>query len=302
MTQTVHAPVRDTQGAVSGRRIVRRTRGHSHGPIVRLMSPSDLGEIIKPFVFLDLFEGDMRLMQDAMQLHPHSGIATVTVFTKGDVRYDDPEAGKGPLSYGGVEWMRAGGGVWHGKEIAAGDSARMQGFQLWVALPPELENAVPDSQYVEATDMQQAGPAHVIVGSYDGAQSPVRAPEGLNYLVVTLKAGQTWTYSPPPGHTVGWVALAQGALSADGGLQAGDMAIYEDGDAGITVTATGEEGAIFVLGSAVPHDHRLHLGYYSVHTNAASLLQGEARIAELEQGLIAAGDRRTGSGTTPVYR
>jgi hypothetical protein len=37
-------------------RITRRTRGRRHRPIVRLMSPSDLGEIAKPFVFLDLFE------------------------------------------------------------------------------------------------------------------------------------------------------------------------------------------------------------------------------------------------------
>jgi len=27
----------------------------THGPITRLMSPSDFGEILKPFVFLDLF-------------------------------------------------------------------------------------------------------------------------------------------------------------------------------------------------------------------------------------------------------
>jgi redox-sensitive bicupin YhaK (pirin superfamily) len=241
-------------------------------------------------------------MQNAMQLHPHSGIATVTVFTRGDVRYDDPEAGQGQLGYGGVEWMRASGGVWHGKEITAGDSAKVQGFQLWVALPPELENEVPDSQYVEASEMRQAGPAHVIVGAYDGAQSPVRAPEGLNYLLVTLKPGETWSYSPPKGHTVGWLAVAQGALAADGLLQAGDMAIYEDGYAGITLTATGAEDAIFVLGSAVAHRHRLHLGYYSVHTTAAALAQGEARIAELHRELIAAGDRRTRSGTTPVYR
>jgi len=28
------------------------------GPVVRLMSPSDLGERLKPFVFLDRFEAD----------------------------------------------------------------------------------------------------------------------------------------------------------------------------------------------------------------------------------------------------
>ena len=37
------------------RRIVQRTRGHRHGPITRLMSPGDLGQMLKPFVFLDLF-------------------------------------------------------------------------------------------------------------------------------------------------------------------------------------------------------------------------------------------------------
>ncbi len=38
------------------RAIVRRTRGRRHGAITRLMSPSDFGEILKPFVFLDLFD------------------------------------------------------------------------------------------------------------------------------------------------------------------------------------------------------------------------------------------------------
>jgi hypothetical protein len=36
------------------RAIMHRTRGRTNGSITRLMSPSDLGEILKPFVFLDL--------------------------------------------------------------------------------------------------------------------------------------------------------------------------------------------------------------------------------------------------------
>jgi hypothetical protein len=36
-----------------GREIVLRARGSSHGPITRLVSPSGLGQSIKPFVFLD---------------------------------------------------------------------------------------------------------------------------------------------------------------------------------------------------------------------------------------------------------
>lgn len=284
------------------RRITNRTRGHGHGPIVRLMSPSDLGEIAKPFVFLDLFEADMRLMGDAMPLHPHSGIATVTVFTKGDVRFEDPQAGEGTIAYGGVEWLRAGGGVWHGKELSAGTSSRAQGFQLWLALPPELENGSSDSQYIEAKNMKSVGPAHVIVGAYVGVASPVRAPAGVNYLLVTLKPGQTWSYQPPPGHSVGWLAIAQGGLETGESVSAGDMVVFEHSEKPIVVTARGETDVVFVLGSAIPHRHALHLGYYSVHTSATALARGEQRIVELARALTEAGDRRTRSGLTPVFR
>jgi hypothetical protein len=37
-------------------RIAKRTRGYTHGQITRLMSPSDFGRLLKPFVFLDLFD------------------------------------------------------------------------------------------------------------------------------------------------------------------------------------------------------------------------------------------------------
>jgi hypothetical protein len=56
------------------RKVVHRTRGSSHGPIARLMSPSDLGQRLKPFVFLDRFEVDPNALSGSMPLHPHSGI------------------------------------------------------------------------------------------------------------------------------------------------------------------------------------------------------------------------------------
>jgi redox-sensitive bicupin YhaK (pirin superfamily) len=290
-----------TQDMIKQRRIVHRTRGRGHGPIVRLMSPSDLGEHLKPFVFLDFFESDMRLMSEGMQIHPHSGLATVTVITDGDVTYDDLEAGHGTIAYGGVEWMRAGGGVWHGKELSAGSSRRVQGFQLWLALPPELENGEVDSQYIEAPAIPSVGPAHVIVGEHGGAVSPVRAPAGINYLLVTLASGEHWTYRPPEGHSLGWLAMAKGSLEAGANLTAGELAIFEDGEEPVTFKA-GDSGATFVLGSAIPHPHELHLGHYSVHTSPEALAAGERRIAELGARLRAAGDRRLTSGSTPLFR
>ena len=71
------------------RAIVQRTRGRTHGPITRLMSPSDLGEILKPFVFLDLFDHEGAPFNGP--LHPHSGIATLTYVAEGAVSYIDPD-------------------------------------------------------------------------------------------------------------------------------------------------------------------------------------------------------------------
>jgi redox-sensitive bicupin YhaK (pirin superfamily) len=150
--------------------------------------------------------------------------------------------------------------------------------------------------------MKRAGPAYVIVGEHDGVASPVRAPNGFNYLLVTLKPGESWTYEPPRGHSVAWLAVAQCELDAGERTSAGEMNVFDRGEAPIRLTASGDTDAVFVLGSAVPHPHDLHLGYYSVHSSAEALARGEARIAELGAKLASAGDRRTSSGATPVFR
>src|SRR5205814_1145591 len=95
------------QIANHGREIVYRTGGRTHGPITRLVSPSDLGELIKPFVFLDLAAFDGRLAPRPMDYgwHPHSGIATVTVMLEGAVRFAETTGKDGVLPPGSVEWM-----------------------------------------------------------------------------------------------------------------------------------------------------------------------------------------------------
>ena len=68
------------------RSIVLRTSGHSHGSLTRLVSPNDVGRLIKPFVFLDYFEGDPA-HAPKFGFHPHSGIATLTLILAGQASY-----------------------------------------------------------------------------------------------------------------------------------------------------------------------------------------------------------------------
>jgi redox-sensitive bicupin YhaK (pirin superfamily) len=267
----------------NARAIVHRTRGRRHGPITRLMSPSDLGEVLKPFVFLDLFDHEGAPFNGA--LHPHSGIATLTYVAEGAVSYIDPDNVRGTLPAGGVEWMQAGRGMWHGGGFDKG--GRTRGFQLWIALPPELELGPTVSIYQGPKDVPPDGPARVLLGSYGSASNTIASPSPINYLAVRLAAGERWRYEPPTGHTVLWVAVALGSLAASDELRHGDLAVFEPSTEAVEFEALTDTE--FVLGSAAPHEHDLVLGYYSVHTSPEALSDGEAHIASIKKRLVQEG-------------
>jgi redox-sensitive bicupin YhaK (pirin superfamily) len=270
------------EASVAHREIVLRTRGRRHGPVTRLVSPSDIGELIKPFVFLDLFDISVSSAPN-FGWHPHSGIATLTVVHEGAIEYQETTGVKGVLSAGGVEWMRAGRGVWH----TGAALEKSKGFQLWIALPEELENAPCQSQYLSADKVPQESPARVIVGSHGRAKSAILAPEGINYLDVQLAAGERWVYQPPLGHEVAWLAVSDGALRTPEPVSAGELVVFEESNNAVVIRA--EAASRFVLGSAAKHPHDLVLGHYSVHTTPAALAAGESEIERIGGQLAAAG-------------
>jgi redox-sensitive bicupin YhaK (pirin superfamily) len=252
--------------------------------MTRLVSPSDLGQILKPFVFLDLFDHQGAPFNGG--LHPHSGIATLTYVVEGAVNYIDPDNVKGTLPAGGVEWMQAGRGMWHNGG-GLDKAARTRGFQLWIALPPELELGPTISIYQAPEDVPEEGLARVLLGSYGSASGAIASPSPINYLAVRLKAGESWRYKPPTGHTVLWVAIATGVLSAPDGLRHGDLAAFEPSSEGVEFEALTD--AEFVLGSAAPHEHDLVLGHYSVHTSSDALRDAEAHISAIRTRLVQEG-------------
>jgi redox-sensitive bicupin YhaK (pirin superfamily) len=272
------------QNRARARAIVHRTRGDTHGPITRLVSPSDLGGIIKPFVFLDLFAVPAS-REPLFGWHPHSGIATLTVVHEGAFSYEETTGRKGILSAGGVEWMRAGRGVWH--TGASAGEVTTKGFQLWIALPEQLEHAPAQSRYLSAAEVPAAGSSRVILGAHAGASSVIPAPEGINYLDLQLKAGERWSYRPPAGHDVAWLAVSQGEVRAGEPVSAGELVVFEESAADVVIQA--ESAARLVLGSAVKHPHELVTGRYSVHTSPAALRAGEWEIRRIGGQLAAAG-------------
>jgi redox-sensitive bicupin YhaK (pirin superfamily) len=247
------------------------------------MSPSDFGEILKPFVFLDLFDHEGPPFHGP--LHPHSGIATLTYVAQGAVSYIDPSNLRGTLPAGGVEWMQAGRGMWHGGGLDK--AGRTRGFQLWIALPPQLELGPVLSLYQGPEEIQQAGPARVLLGRYGSASSAIVPPSPINYLAVRLRAGERWRYEPPVGHTVLWAAIGSGILWAPDELAHGELAAFAPSSGAVEFEARTDTE--FVLGSSAPHQHDLVLGYYSVHTSPDTLRKGEEHISAIRTRLVQEG-------------
>jgi redox-sensitive bicupin YhaK (pirin superfamily) len=241
------------------------------------MSPGDLGEVLKPFVFLDLFDMEKATFS-GFGLHPHSGITTVTHLFEGSVRYEDSTGATGTLGAGGVEWFKAGHGAWHGGGPT--DAGRARGFQLWMSLPPPEELGVVENVYLPPAAVARDGPARVLVGAHGAAASPLTFPTSLSYVAVRLRAGESWRYQPAPDQVVGWVAVSTGRLRTPGAVEAGELAIFEQSNGAIDFHA--DTDADLVVGAASPHAHDLVLGSHSVHSSVASLGAAERRLREIQ--------------------
>src|SRR5262249_51786537 len=109
----------------------------------------------------------------------------------------------------------------------------------------------------------------------------------MTYLQVSLNDGERWTYQPPRGHDVAWVAVADGLLRSSSTIPSGELAIFERSEESIDFLADG--ATRFVIGSAPKHPHDLVLGNYSVHTSPEALQRGEAEIRRIGNKLRADG-------------
>jgi redox-sensitive bicupin YhaK (pirin superfamily) len=266
--------------------------GSQHGPITRLIDPFDLGDLLKPFIFLDFFNAPVQ-RGFGFGMHPHSGIATLTWQPGSDVRYQDTTGKNGVLKAGGLEWMNAGGGAWHQGSFDTEGLAT--GFQLWVPMPPDVEDGESFGQYVPPNEVPkvsiEGGTLTILLGhlSAKGQEisSPVTSHQDMNYFVLDLEANALWRYTPPLSHDVAWAFVFEGAASIAGTTTSREVVVL-DGEGDIAF-AGGDGPARILIGSARKHPHDLVMGPSSVHTNAESLQKGHTRIRAIGESLAQQG-------------
>jgi quercetin 2,3-dioxygenase len=133
--------------------------------------------LIGPWCFLDRFGPltfhDGRPMDVAP--HPHMGLQTVTWLLDGEVVHDDSLAHASVLRPGGVNVMTSGHAIAHAERTPQNNSGRLNGVQLWTALPESERHGSPSFQHLAEVPALElpGGIVRIFSGAVGGAMSPV---------------------------------------------------------------------------------------------------------------------------------
>jgi redox-sensitive bicupin YhaK (pirin superfamily) len=108
--------------------------------------------------------------------HPHIGLQTVTWLLDGEALHKDSLGSEQLIAPGQLNLMTAAGGVSHSEEATGRYRGRLEGIQLWVALPDATRNG--DPAFEHHGDLPQVdgsgATATILIGELGSAASPAR--------------------------------------------------------------------------------------------------------------------------------
>jgi len=119
-------------------------------PIWRAL-PARGRRLIGPWCFLDRYGPLSFAGEKPMDVapHPHIGIQTVSWLMEGEIVHRDSLGYEAPLRAGGVNVMTSGRGIAHSEETPRRNGGRLNGVQLWVAMPDADRNGEPGLEHVD---------------------------------------------------------------------------------------------------------------------------------------------------------
>lgn len=164
--------------------------------LVGRLLPFRKKRMVGPFIFIDHL-GPTKL-KDYQNLdvpaHPHIGLATLTYLFEGAIFHRDSLGSAIEIQPGAVNWMTAGKGVVHSErtpEYLRITDKKLHGFQIWVALPKDLEDIEPSFHHTEAKELpiweQNGVEFKLIAGEVFGRKSPVPVYSPLYFIELKTK-------------------------------------------------------------------------------------------------------------------
>jgi redox-sensitive bicupin YhaK (pirin superfamily) len=242
--------------------------------------PAATRKLIGPFIFFDHM-GPAAFPPGRgidVRPHPHIGLATVTYLFEGEIVHRDSLGSSQPIRPGDVNWMTAGRGIAHSERTAAElrrTGSRLDGLQLWVALPREHEEVEPQFHHHPARELPALDVAgtrvRLLAGSAFGATSPVRTFSPLFYLDAAMPAGSELPL--PEEHEERAAYIVSGRIQCGSeGAERGRMLVFAS-RAAVTLRAV-SDARVAIIGGA-PIDGERHIFWNFVSSSQARIEQAK---------------------------
>jgi redox-sensitive bicupin YhaK (pirin superfamily) len=208
--------------------------------------PFSKRRMVGPFIFFDRmgpvdFPPGIPRSVD-VRPHPHIGLATFTYLLAGEIMHRDSVGSQQAIRPGELNLMTAGRGITHSErfERARSEGGRLDGVQVWVALPDEAEEIEPAFAHHSADELPtfeaDGVRGRLIAGEAFGYRAPVKTNSPLFYIHCELAAGAS--VELPPQYAEAAVYVGSGTVEIDGAAIAeGRMAVFARGKRA-TVTAS----------------------------------------------------------------
>ena len=267
--------------------IVPRARDLGDGFTVQRVLPAAQRRMVGPFVFFDQF-GPVEFAAGRgidVRPHPHIGLATVTYLFEGEIVHRDSLGFVQPIAPGDVNWMTAGRGIVHSERSDAElrqrpqRPRRLQGIQIWVALPERHEETAPTFAHHPAAALPliegEGKSVRVVAGSLFGQRSPVETLSELFYAAATLTPGAALQLDAE--HAERAVYPVDGAIEIDGRAFApGRLLVFAAGRP-LTIRAPmgPDVGARLLLLGGEPLDGPRHLWWNFVSSRQDRIEQAK---------------------------
>ncbi len=235
---------------------------------VRRALPTIGRKMVGPWIFFDhMGPAEFPAGQGiSVRPHPHINIATVTYLFEGEILHRDSLGSLQTIGPGDINLMVTGRGIVHSErerpEVTAQDH-KLNGLQLWMALPEEDEEVEPAFHHYPEADIPTVTvsgvPMRVMMGSAYGLTSPVKTFAETLYVEAHLQAGQSITL---PDAEERAVYVASGSLETQGApIPEHSMAVLSSAE-GIVLEATAESRIALIGGE--------HLGKRYIEWNFVS--------------------------------
>jgi quercetin 2,3-dioxygenase len=164
---------------------------------IRRALPVKGRRLIGPWCFLDRFGPLAFAAGTPMDVapHPHMGLQTVTWLLAGEVVHDDSLRNEALLRAGGVNVMTSGHAIAHAEQTPVQNSGRLNGVQLWTALPDDQRHG--DARFQHLPDVPvlelPGGIIRLFSGALAGSESSAQHFSALVGADLTVHAGDALT-------------------------------------------------------------------------------------------------------------